>query len=68
MIQVLHVYKEVALLKANAIASDEPPIAIVSYDEKPEIQAIKNIAPDWRENIVLGDGTLNIKDWGRFRG
>ncbi len=46
MIQVLHVYKEVELLKSISKDNDEPPIAILSYDEKPGIQAIKNIAPD----------------------
>ena len=43
MMQVLHVYKEVELLKS---CSKEQSIAILSYDEKPGIQAIKNRAPD----------------------
>jgi transposase len=42
MIQVLHVYKEVELLTTQ----QQPPIAILSYDEKPGIQAINNVAPD----------------------
>lgn len=46
MIQILHVYKQVELLKSISKDKDEPPIAILSYDEKPGIQAIKNIAPD----------------------
>jgi len=46
MTQVLHVYKEVELLKLITKDKDEPTIAILSYDEKPGIQAIKNIAPD----------------------
>ncbi len=46
MIQVLHVYKEVELLKSNLSDKDEPTIAILSYDEKPGIQALKNNAPD----------------------
>jgi transposase len=46
MRQVLHVYKEVELLKSISKDQDEQPIAILSYDEKPGIQAIKNIAPD----------------------
>lgn len=46
MTQVLHVYKEVELLKLITKDKDEPAIAIISYDEKPGIQAIKNIAPD----------------------
>ncbi len=46
MIQVLHVYKEVELLKNNLKDNNEQTIAILSYDEKPGIQAIKNKAPD----------------------
>jgi len=42
MVQVLHVYKEVELLKD----SQQQTIAILSYDEKPSIQAIKNTSPD----------------------
>lgn len=44
MIQVLHVYKEVELIKQ--MGKDAPPVTIVSYDEKPGIQAISNKAPD----------------------
>jgi transposase len=48
MAQVLCVYREVALLKeAAATAKDQSkPVAVVSYDEKPGIQAIANTAPD----------------------
>ena len=47
MLQVLHVYKEVELLKkVYSENGEEQPIAFLSYDEKPGIQAIKNIAPD----------------------
>ena len=45
MSQVLHVYKEVELYKSNK-ASQKEMVAIFSYDEKPGIQAIENIAPD----------------------
>ena len=47
MAEVLCVYREVAILKAAA-ASKEPTkaVAIVSYDEKPGIQAIATTAPD----------------------
>jgi transposase len=45
MAQVLYVYKEVALLReANKDTSSM--IAVLSYDEKPGIQAIENTAPD----------------------
>ena len=43
MNQVLHVYKEVELIKSN---SGSQSVNILSYDEKPGIQAIENIAPD----------------------
>ena len=44
MTQILHVYKEVELYKAKN--DHEHMVAILSYDEKPGIQAIDNIAPD----------------------
>jgi transposase len=45
MAQVLCVYNEVALLRN--VKSDEPLMKVIlSYDEKPGIQAIENIAPD----------------------
>ena len=48
MAEVLCVYREVALLKeAAATAKDQSkPVTVVSYDEKPGIQAIANTAPD----------------------
>lgn len=47
MAEVLCVYREVQVLK-KAAKSKEPdqPVAIVSYDEKPGIQAIATTAPD----------------------
>lgn len=44
MKQILHVYKEVEIFKAKD--NKEHMVAILSYDEKPGIQAIENIAPD----------------------
>ena len=50
MAEVLCVYREVKLLKeaaaAEAETSSNSPVAIISYDEKPGIQAIENTAPD----------------------
>jgi len=43
MAQVLHVYREVMLTKDGATSSS---LAVLSYDEKPGIQAIENKAPD----------------------
>ncbi|MGY4362823.1 transposase [Bradyrhizobium sp. i1.3.1] len=48
MAEVLYVYREVQILKkagARSKKSDKP-VAIVSYDEKPGIQAIATTAPD----------------------
>src|SRR6202035_2825236 len=49
MTEVLCVYREVALLKEQAAATAREPrqaVAVVSYDEKPGIQAIATTAPD----------------------
>lgn len=45
MVQVLHVYKEVELLQEKG-QTDNAKMAILSYDEKPGIQALGNVAPD----------------------
>ncbi len=42
MVDVLHVYKQVELIKGQ----DEQPVAYISYDEKPGIQAIATTSPD----------------------
>jgi len=47
MAQVLTVYKEVSILNASQRRQEGArPWAVVSYDEKPGIQAIANTAPD----------------------
>lgn len=46
MNDVLCVYQSVDLIKRKGQARNQPPIAILSYDEKPGIQAIANTAPD----------------------
>ena len=48
MAEVLCVYREVELLKQSAAAreSEAPAVAIISYDEKPGLQAIGTTAPD----------------------
>ena len=46
MAQVLCVYREVALLKKTAADGQRKPTVVVSYDEKPGIQAIATTAPD----------------------
>jgi transposase len=44
MAEVLCVYREVVVLRESEVV--EPKVAIISYDEKPGIQAISNTAPD----------------------
>jgi transposase len=49
MAEVLCVYRQVKILKQEAAEAEtlpSPQVAIVSYDEKPGIQAIENTAPD----------------------
>ena len=49
MAEVLCVYRQVKILKKAAAVSKKKPsdaVAIVSYDEKPGIQAIATTAPD----------------------
>ncbi len=45
MAQVLYVYKEVQVMQEKG-AGDGPLVAVLSYDEKPGIQAIENTSPD----------------------
>ena len=45
MAEILCVYREVRILK-RAAAKRQKPVVIVSYDEKPGIQAVGNTAPD----------------------
>lgn len=45
MAQVLYVYKQVELARSGA-KTDPTLAAVLSYDEKPGIQAIENMAPD----------------------
>lgn len=46
MAEVLCVYREVQVLKKNSRNKTDKPVAVVSYDEKPGIQAIATTAPD----------------------
>ena len=49
MAEVLCVYREVKIIKETAAASKKKPsdaVAVVSYDEKPGIQALATTAPD----------------------
>jgi transposase len=45
MAQVLYVYKEVQVMQQKG-AGDRPLVAMLSYDEKPGIQAMENTSPD----------------------
>jgi transposase len=47
MAQVLLTYKEVEMIRASDPKDKEAPyMAVLSYDERPGIQAIQNVAPD----------------------
>jgi len=50
MADILCVYKEINLQNEVAAPGDIPPVITVSVDEKPGVQAIKNIAPDIMPN------------------
>lgn len=70
MVQVLHVYREVEIWREQGAP---PPdlVAVLSYDEKPGIQAIENTAPDLppvsgkhsavgRDHEYIRHGTLSL--------
>jgi len=66
MASVLHVYKEVALINDDNICANKH--TTVSYDEKPGIQAIKNIAPNYSQSrtpTVLLVGIMSTKGLGQ---
>lgn len=69
MKQVLHVYKQVELWHKTGFPSEL--VAVLSYDEKPGIQAIENTAPDLppvpgvhssigRDHEYIRHGTLSL--------
>jgi transposase len=69
MKQVLHVYKQVELWHKAEVPSEM--VAVLSYDEKPGIQAIENTAPDLppqprvhasigRDHEYIRHGTLSL--------
>jgi len=73
MVEVLCVYREVELLKQSAVAGEReaPAVAILSYDEKPGLQAIGTTAPDLppapprhecvgRDHEYVRHGTLSL--------
>jgi len=57
MIEVLHVYKDVELWRKTGLPSEV--VGVLSYDEKPGIQAIGNTAPD------LPPVPGRYRTWGR---
>jgi transposase/uncharacterized protein YwbE len=71
MAQVLYVYKEVEMLRQTADQGLSSLVAVLSYDEKPGIQAIENTAPDlppmpgqqrqWaRDHEYIRHGTVSL--------
>lgn len=70
MVNVLHVYKEVQLLREANVAQPAL-VALLSYDEKPGIQVLENTAPDLppvpgkhatvqRDSEYIRHGTLSL--------
>jgi len=59
MAQVLYVYKQVEMLRQAADQGRSAMVAVLSYDEKPGIQAIQNTAPD------LPPSPGQQRHWGR---
>jgi transposase len=72
MASVLHVYKQVEVLRGKAAAGEAAPlVAVLSYDEKPGIQVLQNKAPDLppvpgkhptvqRDSEYIRHGTLSL--------
>ena len=71
MAQVLYVYKEVEMLRQTADQGLSSMVAVLSYDEKPGIQALENTAPDlppipgqqrqWaRDHEYIRHGTVSL--------
>lgn len=72
MVSVLHVYKQVEVLRIkNAAGQQAPLLAVLSYDEKPGIQVLQNRGPDLppvpgkhpavqREQEYIRHGTLAL--------
>jgi transposase len=72
MANVLHVYRQVELLREDAAEGGSPPLmAVLSYDEKPGIQVVGNTAPDrppapgthptvQRDHEYVRHGTLSL--------
>jgi hypothetical protein len=61
MAQVLHVYKQVVLYRSKDNKGNTT--AILSYDEKPGIQAIGNVGADLRPvPYTTGGGILTTND------
>jgi len=70
MVNVLHVYREVQVLR-NAAATEPALVAMLSYDEKPGIQVLENKTPDLppvpgkhamvqRDSEYIRHGTLSL--------
>ena len=70
MVQVLHVYKQVEIWRGKGVPLPDL-VAVLSYDEKPGIQAIENTAPDLppvpgkhgttvRDHEYIRHGTLSL--------
>ena len=63
MREVLHVYKQMELIRQ--MGEDAPPLTVVSYDEKPGIQAISGTSPDLPS--IQGKHSCFTRDYGYKR-
>jgi transposase len=64
MAEVLCVYREVAVLR-DSDAAESANVAIISYDEKPGIQAIGNTAPDLPPKPGVHEGFARDHEYKR---
>jgi transposase len=66
MADILCVYKEVNLQNESLKSGENPSIITISIDEKPGIQAIKNIAPDINPKINRNKEILRDYEYKRL--
>ena len=61
---ILHTYKQVEVLREKAHNGEDILTAYLSYDEKPGIQAIGNVAPDLPPVPGVYPGISRDSRWG----
>ncbi len=66
MADILCIYKEVNLQNETSARGEMPSIITVSVDEKPGVQAIKNIAPDIMPNLEKQSRVMRDYEYKRL--